>query len=117
MRALALAFSASLLAGAALAQGAPRQDGNTLGPVTTQPAAPGQGNGSDAGGSNPGGYGPAGGPRGDGNRVDSEFSEYRLDAQGRGPLLPPAGSLAPGQRAPSQPPQTIPPHPWLPGRG
>ncbi|WP_419900359.1 hypothetical protein [Roseomonas sp. USHLN139] len=113
MRVPALAFAAVLLAGPVLAQTSPGQGSGSAGQSTTQPAAPGQGNGSDPGGSNPGGFGPAGSPRGNGQRVDSEFSRFRVDAQGRAPLLAPAGSLEAGRPAPSQPPAEVPPNPWL----
>ncbi|ONG50090.1 hypothetical protein BKE38_19480 [Pseudoroseomonas deserti] len=113
MRVPALVLAAGLLAGPAFAQTGPGQDGGAAGQSTTQPASPGQGNGSDPGGSNPGGFGPAGAPRGDGNRVDSEFGRFRVDAQGRAPLSAPPGSLDAGQRAPSQPPAEVRPSPWL----
>jgi hypothetical protein len=117
MRVLALSLAAATLAGGlALAQTAPQPNGNVVGPATPQEAFPGQGNGSGPGGSNPGGIGPAAAPPGNGRGVDSEFSRFRLDAQGRAPLTAPPGSLDPGRAAPSQPPQTIPPHPWMPPR-
>lgn len=79
------------------------QSGSTAGQAPTQPAAPGQGNGSEAGSSNP-----AAVPRGNGRQVDSEFSDLKVGPDGRAPLTQPAGSLAPGMRAPSQPPAGTP---------
>lgn len=81
----------------------PAPSGNTTGQTATQPASPGQGNGSEAGMSTP-----ATPPAGNGRQVDSAFSNLKVGPDGRAPLTQPAGALAPGMRAPSQPPAGTP---------
>ena len=116
MRRFALTLAAGMIgvsiAGLAQAQNAPgalpAPSGSTAGQAPNQPQ-PGQGPNAATGGQ--GGTGAntsAAAPR----TPQSEFTAFKVE-NGRAPLLAPAGTLAPGQRAPSQPPAVIPTSPWL----